>query len=83
MKISIKDVICNIKNINNTLYISDADCNAVIYPKTKRASRGKNMSKEKLADLDIENQLKINGSLHFPLNTEHIDNCLGNQKIDF
>jgi hypothetical protein len=79
MKISIKDIICDIKTINNVLYISDADCNRVLYPKTRSASRGKRMGKNKLADLDRDKMVKINGIMFYPLETKHIDDCYHNQ----
>jgi hypothetical protein len=83
MKISIKNIICDIKTINNVLYISDADCNRVLYPKTRTASRGKSMGKNKLADLDRNKMVKINGIMFYPLNAQHIDDCIGNQKLGF
>jgi hypothetical protein len=81
MRISIKNIICDTKKINNTLYISDADCNRILYPKTRTASRGKRMSKEKLVDLERGSMIKINGIMYYPLNTEHIDDCYGNQNL--
>ena len=81
MRISIKNIICDTKKINNTLYISDADCNRILYPKTRTMSRGKRMSKEKLVDLERNSMIKINGIMYYPLNTEHIDDCYGNQNL--
>lgn len=80
MKLSIKNIICDVKTINNTLYISDADCNRVLYPKTRTASRGKRMGKDKLVDLDRNKMVKLNGIMFYPLNESHIDECVGNQK---
>jgi hypothetical protein len=40
IKISIREVMCDIKDHNDILYISDADANRVLYPKTKRSTRG-------------------------------------------
>ena len=71
---------CDLKKFNDVMYISDADCNRVLYPKTKRLSRGKSMSKEKLADLDRNKMIKINGVMFYPVNTEHFDKCLHNDK---
>ena len=79
MKLSIKNIMCNIKTINNTSYISDADCNRVLYPVTRSISRGKRASKEKL--VDITNSLKINGILFYELNTQYIDDCYHNNNI--
>jgi hypothetical protein len=81
MKLSIKNIICDIKTINNTMYISDADCNRVLYPKTRAASRGKRMSKEKLVDLERGSMIKIGGVMFYPLDTKHIDECYGNQVL--
>jgi len=81
MKLSIKNIICDIKTINNTMYISDADCNRVLYPKIKTASRGKTMSKEKLVDLERGSMVKIGGVMFYPLDTRHIDKCFGNDKL--
>jgi hypothetical protein len=83
MKISVKNIICDLKIINNVLYISDADCNRVLYPKTRSLSRGKRMGKDKLADLDRDKMVKLNGIMFYPLNYDHIDKCLGNQKLGF
>jgi hypothetical protein len=81
MKLSIKNIICDIKTINNTMYISDADCNRVLYPKTRTASKGKRMGKDKLVDLDRNAMVKLNGIMYYPLNTAHIDECYGNKQI--
>ncbi len=81
MKISVKNIICDLKIINNVLYISDADCNRVLYPKTRSLSRGKSMGKNKLADLDRNKMIKLNGIMFYPLDTKHIDDCIGNQKL--
>ena len=72
---------CDIKTINGVKYISDADCNKVLYPKVKIKARGKVMSKAKLCDLDRDQMIKINGSMFYPLNTEHVDECYHNTKI--
>ncbi len=82
MKVSIKDIICDIKTIGGVKYISDADCNRVLYPKTKIKARGKVMSKAKLADLDRSQMIKVNGSMFYPVNTELFDDCYHNNKID-
>jgi hypothetical protein len=79
MKLSIKNIICNVKIVNNITYISDADCNRVLYPVTRSISRGKRASKEKL--VDITNSLKINGILFYKLNNQYIDNCYHNNAI--
>jgi hypothetical protein len=81
MKLSIKNIICDIKTIKNTMYISDADCNRVLYPKTRTASKGKRMGKDKLVDLDRNAMVKLNGIMYYPLNTAHIDECFGNEQI--
>lgn len=75
MKVSIKDIICDIKTISETTYISDVDVNRIMYPKNKRKSRGKQISKEKIADLD--KMIKINGTMYFPLLID-IDDCYYN-----
>ena len=81
MKLSIKNIICDIKTINNTMYISDADCNRVLYPKTRTASKGKRMGKDKLVDLDRNAMVKLNGIMYYPLNVKCIDQCFGNEQI--
>jgi hypothetical protein len=81
MKLSIKNIICDIKTINNVLYISDADCNRVLYPKTRSASRGKRMGKDKLVDLERGSMIKLNGIMFYPLDTKHIDECYHNQNL--
>ena len=63
------------------MYISDADVNRILYPKTKRLSRGKSMSKEKLVDLDRNEMIKINGIMFFPISAEHFDDCYGNMNV--
>ena len=81
MKISIKNIICDIKTVNDIMYISDADCNRVLYPKTRSVSRGKRLSKDKLCDMDRNAMIKINGIMFYPLNTDHIDDCYGNNNV--
>jgi len=72
MKASIKEVMCELKNVQGLgLLISDADANRVINRKT-RTKRGKTMSKEKLADL--EKPFKFNNTLYYPLITK-LDDC--------
>jgi hypothetical protein len=80
MKLSIKNIICDIKTINNVMYISDTDANRILYPKTRTASRGKRLSKDKLCNMDRNAMVKLNGIMFYPLNTDHIDVCYGNQK---
>jgi hypothetical protein len=81
MNISIKNILVNIKTINNIMYISDADINRILYPKTRTASRGKRLSKDRLCDLERNAMIKINGIMFYPLNTDHIDNCYLNNKM--
>ena len=78
IKISIREVMCDIKDHNDILYISDADCNRVLYPKTKRLTRGKAMSKEALCDLERTSMITINGVMFYPLDVKHIDDCYHN-----
>ena len=81
MKISIKNIICDVKKLNGKMYISDADVNRILYPKTKMISRGKRMSKEKLVNLDRNEMIKINGIMFFPISAEHFDDCYGNMNV--
>jgi hypothetical protein len=78
IKISIREVMCDIKDHNDILYISDADANRVLYPKTKRSTRGKAMSKSKLCDLERTSMITINGVMFYPLDVKHIDDCYHN-----
>jgi len=80
-KISIKDVMCDIKTINNKMYISDADTNRVLYPKTKTISRGKVISKDKLCNTDRNQMIKVNGIMFYPVNTALFDDCVHNQNV--
>ena len=73
---------CNIKVINDKLYISDADCNRVLYPKTRSVQRGKRMSKSKLCNLDRDKMVKLNGVMYYPLNIAHIDDCVHNNNLE-
>ena len=75
MKVAIKDIMCDIKTINNTTYISDVDVNRILYPKVNRKSRGKSMSKDKICDLD--SMIKINGTMYYVLLID-IDDCYFN-----
>ena len=81
IKLSIRDVMCDIKVISDTMYISDADCNRVLYPKKKRLTRGKSMSKEALCDLERNAMLKIGSVMYFPLDEKHIDDCFHNMNV--
>lgn len=73
---------CDIKTINGVMYISDTDANRVLYPKTKRLTRGKSLSKESLCDIDDRNKMiKIGGVMYFPLDEKHIDQCFHNQNV--
>jgi hypothetical protein len=80
-KISIREVMCDIKTINGVMYISDADVNRVLYPKTKRLTRGKSLSKDKLCDLERNVMIKIGGVMYYPLETKYVDNCYHNNVI--
>ena len=62
-------------NIGGVEFISDADVNSIMYPKTKRTSRGKSITKEKLVNMD--NNVKIGDSLLFEFIGE-IDDCYYN-----
>jgi hypothetical protein len=82
MKISIKDIMCDIKTINGVMYISDTDANRVLYPKTKRLSRGKSLSKESLCNTEDRNKMvKIGGVMYYPLDEKHIDDCYHNNVL--
>lgn len=83
MKISVKNIMCDVKTINNVMYISDADCNRILYPKTKSISRGKVMSKAKLVNIDRDLMIKINEVMYYPLNKQYIDSCYHNQMMGF
>jgi hypothetical protein len=72
MKVSIKEVMVDLKKIENVgLLISDADANRIINRKT-RTKRGKSISKEKIADLS--KPYKFNGTVYYPL-TQSLDDC--------
>jgi len=78
MKVSVKEVMIEMKNIQGLgLLISDADVNRVINFKT-RSKRGKNVSKEKLADLS--NPYKFGGTIYYPFVGE-FDECYHNSKV--
>jgi hypothetical protein len=81
MKISIRETMCDVKMINNVMYISDTDVNRVLYPKTKRLSRGKRLSKEKLCNTERNMMIKLNGVMFYPLDEKHIDECYHNQNV--
>jgi hypothetical protein len=53
----------------------------VLYPKKKRLTRGKAMSKEALCDLERNSMLKIGGVMYFPLDEKHIDDCFHNMNV--
>lgn len=74
-KVSIKEVMATLVNIGGVEFISDADVNSIMYPKTKRAARGKSITKEKLVNMD--NNVKIGDSLLFEFIGE-IDDCYYN-----
>lgn len=73
--VSIKDIMATLVNIGGTEFISDADVNSIMYPKTRRASRGKSITKEKLVNMD--NNIKIGDSLLFEFIGD-IDDCYYN-----
>jgi hypothetical protein len=79
MKLSIKEVMCDVKVFNDTMYLSDSDCNRVLNHKT-RSKRGKSMSKENLVDLSLNTCLKYQNQMYYPLVTSHIDTCYHNTK---
>ena len=81
IKISIREVLCDLKLHNDTLYISDADTNRVLYPKTKRSTRGKKLSKDNLCDLERNAMIMINGVMFYPLDLKHVDDCYHNNVI--
>ena len=66
---------CDVKQINGVTYISDVDVNRILYPKVKRKSRGKSMSKDKICDLT--SMIKINGTMYYVLLID-IDDCYFN-----
>jgi len=78
-KISIKEINCYIKTINNVLYISDMDANRVI--NLSKSLRGRKTTKEKLCDLNRDKMVKLNGIMFYPVNTALFDDCLQNKNI--
>ena len=78
MNLSIKDVMVDVKRIEELgWFISDADCNRIINRKV-RTKRGKTMSKEKVADLTVPRY--IGGTLYYPLLLD-LDECYHNSKM--
>ena len=76
MKLSIKDIMCEITIVNNKFYITDLDANRVI--NLSKSLRGRKITKERLCNLDVKSY--HNGNLCFELDARHIDKCYGNTK---
>ena len=68
---------CDIVVDNNVMYITDLDINRVINMK-QRSTRGKQISRYKLADHD--NSIHTTSNIFFPLDEKHIDDCYHNRK---
>jgi hypothetical protein len=77
MKLSIKDIMCEITIVNNKFYITDLDANRVI--NLSKSLRGRKITKERLCNLDVKSY--HNGKLCFELDARHIDKCYGNKKV--
>jgi len=69
---SVKDIMVEVKRIENIGWlISDIDANRIINRKT-RTKRGKIISKEKIVDVTCP--YKMNGTVYYPLMIE-LDDC--------
>jgi len=78
MKVSIKEIMVDLKNIQGLgLLISDADTNRIINRKS-RTKRGKSVSKEKLAD--VTTPYRFGGTIYYPFVGE-FDECYHNSKV--
>lgn len=77
MKLSIKNINCDVIKINNTFFITDLDANRVI--NLSKSLRGRKITKERLCNLD--NKAHHNGALCFELDTKYIDDCYFNNKV--
>ena len=77
IKLSIRNVLCDIVVDNNVMYITDLDINRVINNK-QRSTRGKQISRYKLADHD--NAIHTAKTILFPLEMKHIDDCYHNRQ---
>ena len=80
MLVSVKEIMVDLKWFNGTCYISDPDVNRIMYPKQKHKSRGKQMSKDKIVDMDVNSVLKISNQMYFPLLID-IDDCYYNNEM--
>ena len=72
---SIKDIMVEVKRIENVGWlISDIDANRIVNRKT-RTKRGKTISKEKV--VDVTRPFKMSGTVYYPLMLE-LDDCYHN-----
>lgn len=74
IKLSIKDIMCDLKMIDDVLYISDTDINRVLNKQKK--TRGRQLSKNKLADL--ETPYVLPDQPYYPLEDKYVDECYHN-----
>jgi hypothetical protein len=76
IKLSIKEIMCDVINVNGRLFITDKDANRVI--NLSKSMRGRKVTKDKLCNTDVKSH--YNGVLCFALDTKYVDGCYGNKK---
>ena len=77
MKLSIKNIMCDVKVNNDMIYITDTDVNRILNQK-QRTKRGKTISRDKLVETD--SCIRVNNNMLFSVYTKHIDECYHNTK---
>lgn len=78
IKLSIKDIMCDLIIINDLFYISEADVQRIVNKKV-RSTRGKKLSIDKLIDVKIQSY-KISNSLYYCFINE-VDDCYHNFQV--
>jgi hypothetical protein len=78
IKLSIKDVMCDLLIIDNVFYISESDVQRIINKKV-RTTRGKKLSVDKLIDTN-DQSYKIKNCIYYVFINE-VDDCYHNYQV--
>jgi len=78
IKLSIKDVMCDLLIIDNLFYISESDVQRIINKKV-RTTRGKKLSVDKLIDTN-DQSYKIKNCIYYVFINE-VDDCYHNYQV--
>jgi hypothetical protein len=78
IKLSIKDVMCDLLIINDLFYISESDIQRIVNKKV-RSTRGKKLSIDKLIDTN-DQSYKIKNCIYYVFINE-VDDCYHNYQV--